>query len=190
MSSSSSSSSSHTATSNRGSLSTTTADAIAERRRIMANLVKAAMEGRLRVNGRVHTGGARPEFVGTVFPPFEMTPGADDDDDVGHSMTLEITSLGRFTARLDGLSKETVLLEVDGVDVESDISSNSVDGGVWVHINAESADYAWLWLELYAPSPASATTTTTTTMRRVVDRSSSSSSGGRRTRRRMAELLI
>jgi hypothetical protein len=115
------------------------ADAEAEERRaIKACVVKAATEGRLRVTGRAHTGGTRPEFKGSVL---------------GMDEVVVITSRDSFVARFDGTSIDAVKVTIAGAELECVVDAHTFDGGVWVRVGALADDYAWFWLELHAPVP-------------------------------------
>ena len=111
-----------------------------EARRIMVALVKTATEGRVRVSGRVHTGGDRPEFVGTVFPA----------DAEGDHIALEVTSRESFSAHFDGVTNDTLTVELNGEAIECEVDAWARDGAVRIHVNAVDPALSWFWMELYA----------------------------------------
>ncbi len=126
---------------------TTTQPETEEQRIIMRCLLRGATEGRLRVSGRVHTGGTRPSFAGAAH----MWP----------EPTIRVSSGTSFLARITGLTSDKIVVKLGPAlsPIACSVQYNTFgEDGVWMRLDAEDQEELhWFYLELYAPcSPPAA----------------------------------
>ena len=109
----------------------------------MRSLFRGATEGRLRVSGRVHTGGTRASFAGAA--------------NGGAEPTLRVSSGTTFLARIAGLTPDQIVVQLGALPsdkIQCTVQCNTFGHeGVWVRLDAANQEELhWFWLELYLPA--------------------------------------
>ncbi len=89
---------------------------------------------RVRAEGRVHSGGKRPEFNFDIARDGEQT-------------TLVVSS-GRFEARFNATD---LRVEVEGTSIPVVPSIREYEGGVSMRVDALEPEFAWFWVDIHAP---------------------------------------